>query len=313
MIGQRFGRLTIVSENKDPACQKTKGKHRYWNCKCDCGKEKISYTSILTAEKTASCGCLRKEIKNTWSRREWGLSSLKRLIGSYHANAKHKNLKMSLTKEDFIKLFNGKCVYCNSEPYKKTNYPRLYGFYIYNGIDRVDNSLGYVPENCVSCCSICNHCKSNFSFDKFKDLVRKVYINKSAQIDDKNIRIINKSDIKLSTFNHVYDDYRQGAKQRELKFNLTKEEAWSIFIQRCHYCNSDLCHKQISKYGCGDFSHNGIDRVNNDLGYSIENCVPCCVNCNRLKSTESKEGFLEWVEKVYSNLKLLPDRNINNN
>ena len=29
-------------------------------------------------------------------------------------------------------------------------------------IDRKDNSIGYLLENCVSCCFVCNRTKSNF-------------------------------------------------------------------------------------------------------------------------------------------------------
>jgi len=36
-----------------------------------------------------------------------------------------------------------------------------------NGIDRMDNSKGYIPENVVSCCKSCNYCKKNLSSEEF--------------------------------------------------------------------------------------------------------------------------------------------------
>ena len=53
--GWRFGRLTVV----EPA-PPLKGRTR-WLCICDCGKTVIAKTEHLTAGRTKSCGCLRRE------------------------------------------------------------------------------------------------------------------------------------------------------------------------------------------------------------------------------------------------------------
>lgn len=45
---------------------------------------------------------------------------------------------------------------------------------------------------------------------------------------------------------------------------------------------------------------NGIDRVDSSLGYTVENCVPCCKHCNTAKSTMSVNEFLSWVARVHS-------------
>ena len=44
---------------------------------------------------------------------------------------------------------------------------------------------------------------------------------------------------------------------------------------------------------------NGIDRVNNNLGYSKSNCVACCTFCNYAKSDHSQEEFIFWIQKAY--------------
>jgi len=49
--------------------------------------------------------------------------------------------------------------------------------YIYNGIDRVDNSLGYVKENCKSCCFRCNKIKRDMSLEEFEQFLIKAYEN----------------------------------------------------------------------------------------------------------------------------------------
>ena len=59
LTGQRFGRLVVVSKNEEVSEQK---KSLHWNCKCDCGNEKIIWGSDLKRGKTQSCGCLNNEL-----------------------------------------------------------------------------------------------------------------------------------------------------------------------------------------------------------------------------------------------------------
>ena len=48
--------------------------------------------------------------------------------------------------------------------------------------------------------------------------------------------------------------------------------------------------------------YNGIDRVDNNRGYEIENVVPCCTSCNSAKMDLSKEDFLCRIKRCYDNL-----------
>jgi hypothetical protein len=49
------------------------------------------------------------------------------------------------------------------------------GYYLYNGIDRVDNTLGYSKENCVSCCKICNYMKQVLTLEEFYSHIRRIH------------------------------------------------------------------------------------------------------------------------------------------
>ena len=56
LIGQKFGRLTVI---------KQMGKNRWrnikWLCLCDCGDQSVVYSGNLRNNSTQSCGCLQKE------------------------------------------------------------------------------------------------------------------------------------------------------------------------------------------------------------------------------------------------------------
>lgn len=61
LIGQRFGRLLVVSLARYRAIFSGYSR-RMWNCKCECGARITLPTSYLTRGTYRSCGCLHKEI-----------------------------------------------------------------------------------------------------------------------------------------------------------------------------------------------------------------------------------------------------------
>lgn len=90
-----------------------------------------------------------------------------------------------------------------------------------------------------------------------------------------------------------YGTYRLHASERGLTFDLTLEEFSTITSQKCHYCNEFT----INKNYCG------VDRVRNNEGYSLTNCVPCCTMCNLMKHTHNQQEWIEHMKKVLNNIK----------
>lgn len=45
--------------------------------------------------------------------------------------------------------------------------------------------------------------------------------------------------------------------------------------------------------------YNGIDRIDSNKHYYLENIVTCCKHCNTAKNTMKKDEFLNWVKKIY--------------
>ena len=48
----------------------------------------------------------------------------------------------------------------------------------------------------------------------------------------------------------------------------------------------------------GEFRYTGIDRYDNTLGYTLENSVPCCKQCNRIKTDMAASEFAERLERI---------------
>ena len=59
-----------------------------------------------------------------------------------------------------------------------------------------------------------------------------------------------------------------------------------------------------SKHSNGEFIYNGIDRVDNLMGYTLNNVVACCKNCNTMKKDLNKEEFLNIITLIYNNFNI---------
>lgn len=93
---------------------------------------------------------------------------LRRVEDRYRWNAKRKGNYYELTREEFRSLIAKNCHYCDALPGNGTDAK-------YSGIDRVDNSVGYIYSNCVPCCKTCNRMKNNLGSVEFFSHIGRMY------------------------------------------------------------------------------------------------------------------------------------------
>lgn len=148
-------------------------KRYYWKCICKCGVARFVVSSSLMSGHSTGCGCERP-----WKR--IGNSSQKSIFGSYKRTAKIRNLDFNLTFDEFLALTSQSCFYCGAEPANKCE--KLYDTFIYNGIDRKNNDIGYFKENCVTCCKKCNYVKSDLGFVTFLNYINKIHNNTKNKV-----------------------------------------------------------------------------------------------------------------------------------
>jgi len=102
-----------------------------------------------------------------------GESNFNFIYGSYKYAAKKRGLDWQLSKGEFRLLTSGDCWYCGATPSNTHSRSRReYGQYPYNGIDRIDNKVGYIYDNCVACCKQCNYAKGVMTITEFKVWLR---------------------------------------------------------------------------------------------------------------------------------------------
>ena len=104
-----------------------------------------------------------------------GIAARNAVIRKYRKNAKQRQIDVSLSDAEFISLFEEICYYCGDKPSNEQYHERNNGKFIYNGIDRIDDSQGYHKFNVVPCCWTCNRMKQSMNAEDFVEHVEKIF------------------------------------------------------------------------------------------------------------------------------------------
>lgn len=168
LVGQKFGKLTVLSR-----CGSNGSRQATWNCICDCGNYIVASGSRMIHGYKLSCGCYNHEIVSLPS----GQATINKMYYQYGRKARRRNLDFDISLDDFKKLVFDICFYCGCSPSRFWKLQNGNGGITYNGIDRVNNAHGYIKENVVTCCSICNYAKREMSYGDFLSWVSRIYTN----------------------------------------------------------------------------------------------------------------------------------------
>ena len=87
----------------------------------------------------------------------------------------------------------------------------------------------------------------------------------------------------------VYDRYRVRAPKRGLVFELTLDHFKIASKKPCYYCNEN-------------YDSIGFDRLDSNIGYTVENSVPCCTMCNMMKRKYNIDDFIKKCKNIATNL-----------
>jgi hypothetical protein len=93
----------------------------------------------------------------------------------------------------------------------------------------------------------------------------------------------------IETIDQRYIRYQKSASQRDKEWGIDKHIASNLFLMPCNYCGREASE---------EMGLNGIDRVNNSVGYRTDNVVSCCGECNAIKGRHSLFAWLENCIRV---------------
>jgi hypothetical protein len=141
--------------------------HSLWLYKCVCGSlvEKLC-AQVRSNNVTLHCGCKFTTESD---------ASCNLLFSKYKGSAKSRGIEFALDKDTFISIVKSNCHYCGRPPLTQIKQNGYKQSYVYNGIDRVDNGLGYTMKNSCPCCPTCNVAKASYTVDYFVKWVESVH------------------------------------------------------------------------------------------------------------------------------------------
>ena len=198
----------------------------------------------------------------------------------YVVSAAKRGYEMNLDFDTFSKLVLEECHYCGHKTEGEVN-----------GIDRVDNSIGYSTGNCVTSCWKCNRLKHAYHKDFFIEKCRLI----SKGVMAPNTFFSKWKQYYTRSCHKQFSAYKKEAELRNLAVEITQEQWERITRSACY-----LCGYQSAK-GIG------LDRVDNTgRAYTFANSRACCGSCNNMKGEFSLEELIEQCKRVLT--KMLPGK-----
>lgn len=202
-------------------------------------------------------------------------------------------------------------IYCSRECYElsKLN-PNGISHKINYCLDCGKQTSDYRYERCIPCSNTRN--KKNIPVseetkNKHRESMRN-RINPSTTIEARlklSLKALlrqGNTDRSTPAFNGLFRNYLESAKIRGYEFIISKEEFKNLTKMDCHYCGSSPSntrkHGRLDSKYPSIYIYNGIDRVNNSIGYRIDNCVPCCTLCNKMKKANNADMFIKHAIRI---------------
>lgn len=158
--------IIVIEKQK----RKSGGTRTIYKCKCN-GINCNNQVKIRSTEVTSHSGlCL------SCSHKKKPFESIyKRLMNDW------RKLNNNLTYKEFLEFTSiTNCYYCD-ELIKWNEYSHINGKFISTSyfLDRKNNNLGYIKDNCVVCCTICNKFKGSMNHDDFINLCNRIALKRS--------------------------------------------------------------------------------------------------------------------------------------
>lgn len=136
--------------------------------------------------------------------------------------------------------------------------------------------------------------------------IRRAYLSQSG---NQHTKFTNRED---AIIKHAYTRLKNRHKIKKMSGVFINYETFiKLSKSNCNYCGSEPRREikdrlRQNKYLKNESSNitsiliNGIDRIDSDIGYTVENSVSCCKICNYAKNDMSDIDFYNWIQKVSS-------------
>lgn len=280
-IGNKYGKLTILEFIKK------EGSSYLYKTKCDCGNyciKNIYEISRKSRNNPPNCGCTKKiqinENQQSYIGKKFNNLTILEFVGKQNNNPLYKyQCDCGTIKESVLEnIRRSKTCGCKNIKYKIGDIYQNYK------ILEIDKSRSLVE------CLVCNE-KRKLKNANLNNKLNNTCVCKTGY--NIKVRSLNKEDqFILKVYRKFINSikYRRN-KEVDIDFNDYK----SLVLKNCEYCDAD--------YKTHSSGLNGLDRIDSNKGYLLDNVVPCCYDCNIMKSDMKKDEFFKHIEKIYTKYK----------
>jgi len=176
----RTGKSTVVSMDEE-----------YVYLKCDCGSDySLKLTNSVKNEGNYMCRMCYAERDSANFDKHWGYKSAYQRI---RKDARSSGRVFEIELDEFRHLSQQNCYYCGGQPNNLITYRSknafTFRYFVYSGLDRINNEIGYTRQNVVPCCIICNRAKNSMPFKDFIDWINKLVAYRQEISDDQKIKV----------------------------------------------------------------------------------------------------------------------------
>lgn len=159
-----------------------------------------------------------------------------------------------------------------------------------------------------------DHLKNNHFYCKVKCECGTIFTTKCTRLRNNNTFQCKNCGFKdrsiRNTVPQIEQIFRRLVLDRSVKKNLgfvsiTAQDYFRITSQNCYYCGDPP--KEVREFKNRKYVNtekivlNGMDRVDSNKGYHLDNIVSCCTSCNYAKHKLSQKEFLDKISKIYKN------------
>jgi hypothetical protein len=187
LTGRQFGYLTALRLADAPVAGRT-GKHKQWVCLCECGNTCIRDSNDLKRLRRGkpvrpSCGCKNgmqgHRVVEVVAPLDFEAMAFRNLY--LHFQKRHRRYGGEMISfPEFSRKVMDLCFYCDEPPLNRHRHQDTKVAVAYNGLDRIECSLGYSAGNVVTACKWCNVMRMDQPFDQFLARIRRIHLKHSS-------------------------------------------------------------------------------------------------------------------------------------
>ena len=100
-----------------------------------------------------------------------------------------------------------------------------------------------------------------------------------------------------------FSEYKRNSSAKNHNFEIDFDYFNQLISSNCYYCGRKPIEttrwKSCEHKTQPRLKHNGIDRVDSNIGYTQDNTVSCCSMCNIMKNVYSQKDFLDQATRIH--------------